>query len=131
MSPARLAAVNGGLYGTWMANRSGISAIVPCWHCDANISAIAEICPHCGVRQDQSQLATRQDESEKKLVPAAILCLLLGVFGAHRFYVGKTMSGLLQLCTIGGLGLWMLYDLVLILTGQFRDVDERRLTELL
>ena len=67
--------------------------------------------------------------SEKRILPAFLLCFFLGVFGAHRFYVGKTMSGVLQLCTIGGLGLWMLYDLILILTGQFEDEHERKVTE--
>jgi hypothetical protein len=114
-----------------MANRSGIDAIVPCRQCDTNILAIAEICPHCGVRQYTSQLDRPHEESEKRLVPAALLCALLGVFGAHRFYVGKTATGVAQLCTLGGLGIWVLYDLVLILTGQFRDSDEKRLRALL
>lgn len=112
-----------------MAPSSGITAVVPCRHCDATISAIAEICPHCGVRQDPGRVARPVEESDKRVVPAAILCVLLGVFGAHRFYVGKTGTGLAQLLTLGGLGLWMLYDLVLILTFQFRDADERRLSD--
>jgi hypothetical protein len=94
------------------------------------ISAIAEICPHCGVRQDPSREVGRPiDASDKKLIPAALLCFILGVFGAHRFYVGKTVTGVLQLLTLGGLGLWMLYDLVLILTVQFRDADDKILSE--
>jgi hypothetical protein len=112
-----------------MANHSGITAVVPCRHCDATISAIAEICPHCGVRQDPGQLARPTDVSDKRVVPAALLCIMLGVFGAHRFYVGKTATGFAQLFTLGGLGLWMLYDLILILTGQFEDADDKRLTE--
>ncbi|MSR06531.1 MAG: TM2 domain-containing protein [Gemmatimonadetes bacterium] len=51
----------------------------------------------------------------------------LGVFGAHRFYVGKVGTGLLQLCTFGGMGLWWLYDMILIASGEFRDSDGRRL----
>jgi TM2 domain-containing membrane protein YozV len=102
---------------------------MPCRHCDAPISAIAEICPHCGVRQDPGQLTTPGATSEKKLVPAALLCVILGVFGAHRFYVGKTGTALIQLFTLGGLGLWMLYDLILILTAQFRDADDKRVVE--
>ena len=95
------------------------------------ISVIAEICPHCGVRQHPDTVGRPAGASEKKLVPAATLCVLLGVFGAHRFYVGKTGTGVLQLITLGGLGLWMLYDLVLLLTGQFRDADDKRVTEAL
>lgn len=109
-------------------NRSGITAQVPCRHCDAMISAIAEICPRCGVRQLPAD-AGNVGASDKTIVPAAVLCVILGVFGAHRFYVGKLGTGVLQLVTLGGLGLWMLYDLVLILTRQFRDSEGRRLTE--
>ena len=114
-----------------MPNGTGITAVAPCRHCDRMISVIAEICPHCGVRQHPGALDKPQDASDKKIVPAGVLCLLLGVFGAHRFYVGRTGTAVLQLCTLGGLGLWMLYDLVLILTGEFRDGDDRRLTEAL
>jgi len=27
--------------------------------------------------------------SDKRILPALLLCFLLGVFGAHRFYAGK------------------------------------------
>lgn len=54
------------------------------------------------------------------------LCAVLGVFGAHRFYVGKIGTGILQLCTIGGLGIWWLYDLIVVAAGGFRDADYRR-----
>src|SRR6185436_19315982 len=64
--------------------------------------------------------------SEKSRAVALALCIPLGVFGAHRFYVGKIGTGLLQLCTLGGLGLWYLYDLITIASGEFRDVDGRR-----
>ena len=108
---------------------SGITAVVPCRHCDRQISAIAEVCPHCGVRQDPSQVGRPREASDKKLIPTALLCFLLGVFGAHRFYAGKTGTALIQLFTLGGLGLWVLYDLILIITGQFRDADDKRVTE--
>jgi len=64
--------------------------------------------------------------SEKSRAVALALCIPLGVFGAHRFYVGKIGTGLLQLCTFGGLGLWWLYDLITIASGEFRDVDGLR-----
>ncbi|GAA0961527.1 TM2 domain-containing protein [Actinocorallia libanotica] len=58
---------------------------------------------------------------------AALLCFFLGVLGVHRFYVGKTGTGLLQLCTCGGAGVWALIDFIVILTGGFRDKEERPL----
>jgi hypothetical protein len=66
--------------------------------------------------------------SEKSRGVALALCFPLGVFGAHRFYVGKIGTGLLQLCTLGGLGLWYLYDLILVAAGEFRDEDGRKLS---
>jgi hypothetical protein len=114
-----------------MPPKSDITAVVPCRQCATRILAIAEICPHCGVRQDPGTVARPIEASDKMLLPAGVLCVLLGVFGGHRFYVGKVGTGLLMLCTLGGLGLWMLYDLVLILTGQFRDADGKPLTEFL
>ena len=53
--------------------------------------------------------------------------MLLGVFGAHRFYVGKTGSGIAMIFTLGGLGIWYLYDVIMIASGQFTDAQGRRL----
>ncbi|MBI4503291.1 MAG: TM2 domain-containing protein [Gemmatimonadetes bacterium] len=68
------------------------------------------------------------EESDRLRSVAVALSLPLGVFGAHRFYVGKTGTGLLQLGTLGGLGLWWLYDLILIMSGEFRDAEGRRVS---
>ncbi len=64
--------------------------------------------------------------SDKSRGVALALALVLGMFGAHRFYTGKIGTGLLQLCTLGGLGIWYLYDLILIGAGQFCDADGHR-----
>ena len=56
---------------------------------------------------------------------ALALAALLGPFGAHRFYVGKHKSGALMCATLGGLGIWYLYDLILVSAGSFRDAEGR------
>ncbi|OFE16238.1 hypothetical protein BA895_20185 [Humibacillus sp. DSM 29435] len=58
---------------------------------------------------------------------AALLCFFVGVLGIHRFYVGKVGTGLLQLVTVGGLGIWTLVDFIVILVGTFRDKQGRQL----
>lgn len=59
----------------------------------------------------------------KSFVAALLLCLFLGAFGIHRFYVGKIGTGVLQLLTLGGLGIWALIDLIMIAVGNFTDKD--------
>src|SRR5919202_1337132 len=63
--------------------------------------------------------------SEKSRSVALALAAILGPFGGHRFYVGKTGTGVLMLCTLGGAGLWYIYDLIVVAGGSFRDSDGR------
>ncbi|MCZ6803333.1 MAG: TM2 domain-containing protein [Proteobacteria bacterium] len=65
----------------------------------------------------------------KKILPAFLLCFFLGIFGAHRFYVGKIGTGIAQIFTLGGLGIWAFIDLIMIIVGSFTDKDGIKLTE--
>ncbi len=65
--------------------------------------------------------------SDKKMVPACLLCFFLGFLGVHRFYVGKVGTGVLMIFTLGGLGIWTLIDFIMILTGSFKDIDGKAL----
>jgi TM2 domain-containing membrane protein YozV len=59
----------------------------------------------------------------KSQMIALILCIFVGVLGIHRFYLGYTMEGVLQLLTGGGCGVWALIDLIRIITGDLKPKD--------
>jgi hypothetical protein len=67
-------------------------------------------------------------KSDKQKIVAALLCWFLGGLGIHRFYLGYSAIGVIQLLTFGGCGIWALVDLILILTGGLKDVDGRELS---
>lgn len=73
-------------------------------------------------------VSTSPEPSDKSRGVATVLAALLGPFGAHRFYVGKTGSGALMCATLGGLGVWWLYDLIVVAAGDFRDLSGRRVS---
>lgn len=62
-------------------------------------------------------------KSEKEWLVTLLLSLFLGSLGVHRFYVGKIGTGILQLLTLGGCGIWTLIDVIMIATGHFKDKD--------
>jgi TM2 domain-containing membrane protein YozV len=49
------------------------------------------------------------------------LSFLFGYFGLDRFYLNSPALGLLKLCSGGGLGLWWLADVILLLANRMRD----------
>lgn len=61
--------------------------------------------------------------SEKSKSTAFLLCYFLGIFGAHRFYIGRWKTALLMLLTFGGLLIWWLIDTVLIMGAKLTDAN--------
>ena len=73
------------------------------------------------LKKERNSMSAEPGKSEKSFVATLILCILLGGLGVHRFYVGKTGTGILMLLTLGGLGIWQLIDLIVIAVQKFKD----------
>jgi len=59
----------------------------------------------------------------KSQIVAAILCFFVGGLGIHRFYLGYTWQGVVQLLTLGGCGIWTLIDFIRIVIGDLGPKD--------
>lgn len=120
-----------------------------CESCGAN--ATGAFCEYCGARMPVERVETQTINTEKVVVNnyyypqgervsatvapqetaasrksrtvALVLCILLGYFGAHRFYVGRYGLGVLYLLTIGVFGIGWLVDIALTALGKLRDQD--------
>ena len=119
-----------------------------CHACGAVVDGEAVICPYCGVQvgdfrgtrsgQPQPQVIIHNQNSNqnhyanygyggvsavsaKSRIVALLLCLFLGGLGIHRFYVGKTGTGILWLLTGGLLGVGWIIDMICLIVGSFRD----------
>ncbi len=116
-----------------------------CPHCGRGLSDAAAFCPGCGHPFDTVIIAAVDPyASPKSRLVALLLCFFLGMTGAHRFYVGQSLSAclmlllflvslLLALVFVGYIGLmldyiWAVIDGILILVGAFRDGDGRRVS---
>jgi len=64
---------------------------------------------------------TAQLRPQKSFVATWLFAWLLGGFGADRFYLGKIGTAILKLVTFGGLGIWALIDLIIVLIGKTTD----------
>jgi TM2 domain-containing membrane protein YozV len=79
-----------------------------------------------------TQMANRRRDpsvSKSSRGIALLLAIVLGIFGAHRFYVGRVGTGLAMLFTLGGLGIWWLVDIVMVACGQLKDMDGKWVSE--
>ena len=61
--------------------------------------------------------------SPKSRLAVTLLAWFLGVFGVHRFYIGKVGTGIAMLFTLGGLGIWAFIDFIAAAAGSLRDGD--------
>lgn len=113
--------------------RDESSKTVYCVRCGSDMRLDDRFCRNCGWDSSYTSVSApptpRQraplppNTSERNRLTALLLCVLLGWVGAHRFYLGKIGTGILWLVTLGFLGIGVLFDLVMIATGECRDID--------
>ena len=107
-----------------------------CQNCGAQIPTAAVVCTNCGCQVAQmkaetpniviqnTNVNTNQNTNvngsgggkPKDKWVAFCLCLFLGFFGAHKFYEGKTGTGILYLCTGGLCGIGWIIDCITLLS---------------
>jgi TM2 domain-containing membrane protein YozV len=106
-----------------------------CSNCGKEIDDKAVVCVGCGVATPKNATAN------KEWLTTLLLCLFLGGFGGHRFYVGDTKGGIWLLVLVYILswftfgitaivaGVIVLIDLINILTGKFKLPNGEYLTK--
>ncbi len=106
-----------------------------CKFCGERIEPDCVICPKCGkqvnelsaVKPDRDIIINNNNNASASTVAvpgmpkaknkwvAFFLCLFLGFIGAHKFYEGKIIFGIVYVLTLGLLGIGAVVDLILIL----------------
>jgi len=70
-------------------------------------------------------IMTEEKAVQKKMI-MALICWFAGALGIHRLLMGYK-NWWLMLITVGGCGIWTLYDLIMILTDKMPMADGRPL----
>ena len=72
--------------------------------------------PNQSIKSDAAQGSGTPLSSDEQII-AILLCFFLGGLGIHRFYLGYTTIGVIQLLTAGGCGVWVLIDFIRLIIG--------------
>ena len=106
-----------------------------CKHCGSKIPSAAVICTHCGCQveeikhNEQPSIVINNANNNtntninspalgvraKNKWVSFLLCVFLGLAGAHKFYEGKIGMGILYLFTVGLFGIGWIIDCIVLL----------------
>jgi hypothetical protein len=105
-----------------------------CANCGAQLDDKAVVCVKCGAptpnftpQSVSGPPYARQVAEGYDWLTTLLLCIFLGGLGIHSFYTKKTGIGIVQLLTAGGCGIWVLIDIIMIVTDNFKDGQGRPL----
>ena len=113
-----------------------------CSNCGKKIDDKAVVCIHCGCAVgNYGQAANNQGNitivnsntmngataRNRSWLVALILAIFGGVLGLHRFYTGYFGIGILQLISLGGLGIWWLIDIIAMVLHCYECADGGKL----
>ena len=83
--------------------------------------------------EEISQFNTQYGNSKKDPIIALVISLTFGFFGVDRFYLGEILLGIIKLITLGGLIIWSIVDLFIIMgktRSQNLDVAQKIINSL-
>lgn len=78
----------------------------------------------------ETELMTLASTNFKDPTVSMVLSVLLGGLGADRFYIGNPGLGVLKLITGGGLGIWWIIDMCIIM-DKTKEANKKELAETL
>ena len=105
-----------------------------CSNCGTQLDDKAVVCVKCGAPTPNFTVQSAAGSQRAGVIAEGydwmttlLLCIFVGGLGIHSFYTRKTTIAIVQLFTLGGCGIWVLVDLIMIVTDNFRDGEGRPL----
>ena len=122
----------------------------PCPFCAELVASAAIKCKHCGEFLDGSSKISRSVAGKKLILPAFLLLIFFNGLGVHAFYAGRTKQGVgyIVMCLVAGfmlllpeplgiaglvlflaISVFLLGDLIRLISGKYKDGDGNTMVE--